>query len=78
MDIIMKTVMLVYEIRQRHPELRLCQILSNAARKAGWDNNDLFYLPDDKLLYGLEILKEENSLNFINNIEKHLDKTIDL
>ena len=53
--------MLVYEIRQRHPELRLCQILSNAASKAGWDNNDLFYLPDEKLLEGLEILKKEYS-----------------
>lgn len=61
MDIVMKIAMLVYEIRQRHPELRLCQILSNAASKAGWDNNDLFYLPDDKLLEGLEILKKEIS-----------------
>ena len=61
MDIVMKIAMLVYEIRHRHPELRLCQILSNAARKAGWDNNDLFYLPDEKLLEGLEILKKEIS-----------------
>ena len=61
MDIVMKIAMLVYEIRQRHPELRLCQILSNAASKAGWDKNDLFYLPDDKLLEGLEILKKEIS-----------------
>lgn len=61
MDIAMKIAMLVYEIRQRHSELRLCQILSNAASKAGWDNNDLFYLPDEKLLEGLEILKKEIS-----------------
>lgn len=61
MDIVMKIAMLVYEIRQKHPELRLCQILSNAASKAGWDNSDLFYLPDEKLLEGLEILKKEYS-----------------
>lgn len=61
MDIVMKIAMLVYEIRQRHPELRLCQILSNAASKAGWDSNDLFYLLDEKLLEGLEILKKEYS-----------------
>ncbi len=56
MNIVIKIVMLVYEIRQRHPELRLCQILSNAASKAGWENDDLYYLPDKKLLEGLEIL----------------------
>lgn len=59
MDIVMKIAMLVYEIRQRHPELRLCQILSNAASKVRYENNDLFYLPDEKLLDGLEILKKE-------------------
>lgn len=53
----MKIAILVHEIRQKHSELRLCQILSNAASKAGWDNSDLFYLPDEKLLDGLEILK---------------------
>lgn len=57
MDIATKIVMLVYEIRQKHPELRLCQILSNAASIAGCQNNDIFYLPDEELLEGLEILK---------------------
>lgn len=61
MDIATKISMLVYEIRQKHSELRLCQIISNAVSKAGWNNNDIFYLPDEKLLDGLEILKKEYS-----------------
>lgn len=41
-------------IKQSHPELRVCQILSIAATKGGWGNSDLFYCPDDVILQGLE------------------------
>ena len=41
MDIVMKIAMLVYEIRQRHPELRLCQILSNAAGKSSFQQSKI-------------------------------------
>ena len=61
MDIATKIEMLLKDIRHRHPELRICQILSIAAYKAGWDNNNTFYLPDEKLLSGLEILNKELS-----------------
>lgn len=60
METTSKIVALIYEIQQKHPELRLCQIFSIAANKVGWDNPDLFYIPDEKLLEGLEALKEEN------------------
>ena len=53
--------MLLNEIKQKHPELRICQILSIAASKSGWSNYDLFYLPDEKLLSALEILNKELS-----------------
>ena len=61
MDIATKIEMLLNEIKQRHPELRICQIISIAAYKAGWSNTDIFYLPDEKLLSGLEILNKELS-----------------
>lgn len=59
MDIATQITLIVFQIRQKHPELRLCQIFSSAASKAGWDNNDLFYLPDEKLLEGLELLNKK-------------------
>lgn len=37
-----------------NPDLRLCQLLSNVAKKAGWKLDDLFYLEDDKLLAELK------------------------
>ena len=61
MDIATKIEMLLNEIKKRHPELRICQIIDIAAYKAGWDNNDLFYLSDEKILSGLEILNKELS-----------------
>lgn len=41
------------------PMLRVGQILTNAAKLAGWRNDDIFYAPDEVLLKGLEILTEE-------------------
>lgn len=43
-------------IWKEHPELRLCQLLSNIAFAGGWKNNDLFYIEDDKIA---EQLKKE-------------------
>ena len=59
MNTVVEIAFLVSQVNQKHPELRLCQIISNAANKAGWDNNDLFYLPDEKLLEGLKLLNSE-------------------
>lgn len=41
-------------VKESHPELRVCQILSIAASKGGWQNSDLFYCPDDVILKGLQ------------------------
>lgn len=59
---------------KQHPELRLCQVLSIAAHKAGWTNEDLFYCPDSTILKGLELLaeqpeSEENQNGCINRNE---------
>ncbi len=42
------------ELWQRYPELRLSQLMSNAARANGWDNHDLFYLTDGDLLKAIK------------------------
>ena len=46
-------------VRSRYPELRICQIFSIAASKAGWGNNDLFYCPDSTILKGLNMILEQ-------------------
>lgn len=36
------------------PEMRLCQLLNNAAGVIGWrGGDDIYYLPDDQLIDGL-------------------------
>lgn len=60
MNIIIQIAMLIYEIKKVHLELRLCQILSIAANKAGWKDNDLFYCSDETILKGLQIMKNTN------------------
>ena len=59
MDVVIEIVKMVFQIKHKHPELRICQILSNAAIKSGWNDNDLFYLSDKMLMDGLKILKDE-------------------
>lgn len=44
----------IFLVQQRHPQLRIGQIISNAARKGGWMTNDIFYCPDETLRLGLE------------------------
>lgn len=56
----------VAEIWHLHPDLRLCQLLSDAANihfsgpkkeYRFWNLDDLYYLEDDQLLKGLRKLK---------------------
>lgn len=35
------------------PQIRLGQLISNAARAGGWENNDVFYCPNEVILNGL-------------------------
>ena len=49
----------VRAINQIHPELRFQQIMTIAAQKVGWKDNDLFYCPHEIIENGLAILLEE-------------------
>ena len=40
-------------IKQLRPELRINQIMTIAANKAGWTENDLFYCSDELVEIGL-------------------------
>lgn len=42
------------ELWKLHPDWRLCQLLSNIAKKVNWKQDDLFHLGDDKLLEGMK------------------------
>lgn len=42
-------------IHRQYPELRFQQIMTIAAQKAGWKDNDLFYCPDITIKQGLDI-----------------------
>lgn len=61
MNKVMQIAGMLYAINQNNPELRLCQILSIAAKEAGWKDNDLFYLEDKQLIEGLKIMSMNNS-----------------
>lgn len=50
---------LLQNILAKHPELRISQVLSISAKKAGWENDDLFYCPDDTLIDGLVLFLKE-------------------
>ena len=53
---------LISEAIEKHPELRLGQLLENAAHFGGWKNTDIFYCPDEVLVTGLRIiLSKENT-----------------
>ena len=53
MNKVMQIAGMLYVIKQNKPELRLCQILSIAAKEADWKDNDLFYCSDETILKGL-------------------------
>lgn len=46
-------------INRLFPELRTQQIMSMAAKKAGWKNDDLFYCEDATLIKGLQMVVDE-------------------
>lgn len=54
-----RCIQLLYEVHSKHPELRMCQILSIAAHKAKFLNNDLFYCPDSTVCEGLGLILEQ-------------------
>ena len=60
MNTVIQIAMIISEIKKFHHELRLCQILSIAANKADWKDNDLFYCSDETILKGLQIMKSTN------------------
>lgn len=47
-------------VHMNHPELRFNQIMSIAAKKAGWIGDDLFYCPDNTIEKGLDMLLDNN------------------
>lgn len=50
----------IYIIQQRYSELRVGQIIVIAARKGGWELDDVFSCPDEVLKAGLaKWLKEK-------------------
>lgn len=53
---------MIMAIRSVHPQLRYCQIISNAAAYAGYKPSDLFYLEDNVLIDGLKIYMERCGL----------------
>ncbi len=53
---LLKTIERVWKL---FPDLRLSQLIENAAHAGGWHNPDLFYLEDDKLFACL-LKYEEN------------------
>lgn len=56
MDEILSLTKVVHAI---YPMLRFQQMMSIAAQKAGWKDNDLFYCPDDTIIKGLKLMLEE-------------------
>lgn len=47
---------LVRVVHAAYPMLRFQQMMSIAAQKAGWKENDLFYCPDDIIVSGLKLM----------------------
>ena len=45
---------LLFEVHKQRPQLRLAQLICVAAANAQWQNDDVFYLPDERLAEGLE------------------------
>lgn len=49
-----KIKLLIQAAREQYPELRLGQLLTDAAKAGGWKNQDIFYCPDDVIADGLK------------------------
>lgn len=50
----------IREAWMRHPDLRLGQIVQNAAYAGGWPQMDLFYCEDDVIARGMVLLDERS------------------
>lgn len=59
MDEILSLIEIVHAI---YPMLRFQQMMSIAAQKAGWKENDLFYCPDDTIASGLKFMLNDKNL----------------
>ena len=59
MDEIFELAKVVHTI---YPMLRFQQMMSIAAQKAGWKENDLFYCPDDVIVSGLKFMLNDKNL----------------
>ena len=42
------------EVMEKHPLLRIGQLIVCAAKMGGWKDDDVFYCPDDVLFDGLK------------------------
>lgn len=42
------------------PQLRIGQLIANAAKAGGWEDTDVFYCPDEVILDGLNKLAATN------------------
>jgi len=49
----------IREMWKTQPDTRLCQLLFNAAYRAGWKINDLFHCEDTQLFEGLMRIKRD-------------------
>lgn len=49
-----ETLSIIRKAWGANPELRLCQLLSNASLMFGWKSNDLFYIEDEELRSSLK------------------------
>lgn len=57
-----KVLNVIRDMWHTFPDMRLCQLLSNAASVHGWKDTDLFNFEDDELVEGLhKLMKEYNA-----------------
>ena len=65
---------LVRELWIACPDMRLGQLVHNAAAITGWGNNDIFHIEDDQLTHGIKLLKE-GAHNEANTQKKKNEQT---
>ena len=53
---------LLHTAMSKYPQLRVCQIIMIASKLGGWENNDVFYVPDATLADGLEKLINKETI----------------
>ena len=58
----LELLQLVNEAINKHPELRLGQLLENAAYFGGWNNTDIFYCADEILVKGLKVILNKDNM----------------